>query len=90
MDFKSFKNQRQTATPSKDSQREDIRKTAEQYEGKSDTEMLNEIARAAGKEKREGTFSEEKLDKFASDLAPMLNSEQRERLAKAIRMIKGD
>ena len=38
----------------------------------------------------ENGFSDEKLDDFAKRVAPMLNAEQRERLSKAIKMIKGD
>ena len=88
MDFKSFKNNRKRSedTPSQ----EDLRKTAERYSGKSDAELLGEIAKAANQERRDGTFSNEKLDAFADNLAPMLSAEQKERLAQAIRMIKGN
>ena len=89
MDFKTFKNSRKGPVSDQPSQ-EDIKKAAERYSGKSDAEMLGEIARAAKKGKEDGTFTNDKLDEFAANLSPMLNAEQRERLAKAIKMIKGN
>ena len=90
MDFRSYQEERKTkGNDAKSTTQEELKSAAKKYEGKSDSEMLGEIAKAAEQERRNGNFSDEKLDKFASDLAPMLNAEQRERLAKAIRMIKG-
>jgi len=90
MDFKTFRKNHNTETRNDNPSEEDLRKTAERYGGKSDSEMLGEIARAARRERQEGTYSDAKLDEFAANLSPMLNAEQRERLAKAIKMIKGD
>ena len=90
MDFKSFQNHRQTQKGQEQPTQEDIKKTAERFEGKSDAELLGEIARTAKKERAEGTYSDEKLDQFVSSVSPMLTAEQRARLEKAIRMIKGD
>ena len=90
MDFKSYRKERKANRDDAEAPTQDeLKNAAKKYEGKSDSEMLGEIAKAAEQERRNGNYSDEKLDKFASDLAPMLNAEQRERLAKAIRMIRG-
>ena len=90
MDFKSYRKERKANRDDAEAPTQDeLKNVAKKYEGKSDSEMLGEIAKAAEQERQNGNYSDEKLDKFASDLAPMLNAEQRERLAKAIRMIKG-
>lgn len=90
MDFKTYRKNNDGKGSTENVTQDDLKKTAEKYSGKSDAEMLEEIAAAANKERREGTFSKEKLDQFASNLAPMLNAEQRERLEKAIKMIRGN
>ena len=89
MDLKTYQKNRKTETVKEEVTQDDLRKTAQKYEGRSDAELLDEIAKAARSRRQEGTLSDEKLDRFVGDLTPMLNAEQRERLQKAIRLIKG-
>ena len=88
MDYRSFLNKRNNR-PSNDQSKEDIKKTAEKYAGKSESELLGDIMQAVQKEKAEGTYSEQKLNDFAERVSPMLTPEQKNRLMQAIKMIKG-
>ncbi|MBO4472908.1 MAG: hypothetical protein J5765_03775 [Clostridia bacterium] len=90
MDFDTFRKNRNTQKPVQDEAKDDIRKTAERYSGKSDAELLGEIVNAAKKEKQDGTYSDDKIDDFVRAVTPMLNAEQRDRLEKAIKLIKKD
>ena len=89
MDLKTYQKKHKTETVKEEVTQDDLRKTAQKYEGRSDAELLDEIAKAARSQRQEGTLSDEKLDRFVGDLTPMLNAEQRERLQRAIRLIKG-
>ena len=88
MDFRDFKKQRTTSTDEREPQ-DDIRKTAERYAEKSDAELLSDIMRMAGENKRNGSLSNEELDEFERKVIPMLNREQRKRLENVLRMLKG-
>ena len=89
MDFKSFIKQykaKQSNTPDQ----EDIRKTAEKYRDKSDSELLGEIVSMAKKGKEDGSLSDEQLRNFVDRISPMLGTEERERLLQAIEMIRNN
>lgn len=89
MDFKNFKKNRPTeSTNSSSTNQEDIRKTAEQYAGKSEEELLAEIFRLANENKRNGTLSASQLDEFERNVMPMLNREQRKRLESVLGMLR--
>ena len=90
MDFKSFNKQRIKTDERKIPQEEDIRKTAEKYGNMSDEDLLSNILQTANQNKANGTLSEESLRQFANSVSPMLNQEQKSRLEKAIRMIRGN
>ena len=61
---------------------------AKQYEGKSDSEILRDLSQAVDKGKKDGTLTDEKINSIASTIAPMLNSEQRNKLNKLMQTIK--
>ena len=61
---------------------------AKQYEGKSDTEILTDLSKAVEKGKKDGSLTDEKIDSIASTIAPMLNSEQRNKLNRLMQTIK--
>ena len=90
MDFETFRKNRKAEKRDQNTMQDDLRKTAERYGGKSDEEMLGDILRAARQEKQDGTYSDAKIDEFVDSVSPMLNEEQRERLQKAIKMIKNN
>ena len=89
MDFKSFKKNRpqQNAAHPDENARDDLRKTAEKYANKSDSDLLREIMRAASKSKQDGSLSQEHLSRFVASVSPMLNEEQRARLSGVVEMI---
>ena len=90
MDFNTFRNNRNKQSSEQEANKEELRKAAERYSGKSDEELLGEIVNAAKKERQDGSFSDEKINDFVNAVSPMLNAEQRERLNKAIKLIKND
>jgi hypothetical protein len=65
-----------------------ISSIASQYNGKSEAELLHAIYKEAEKGKRNGTLSNEELDRFAKMLAPMLDGKKREKLALIIEKLK--
>ena len=69
-------------------QLEKLKGIAKQYEGKSDNEILKDLSQAVDKGKKEGTLTDEKINSIASTIAPMLNSEQRNKLNKLMQTIK--
>ena len=87
MDFKSYRKTHKTTEQSPPNQ-EDLRKTAEKYQGKSDSEILGEILSMARKGKADGSLSDEALQTFVDRITPMLGAEQQARLKQAIEMIK--
>ncbi len=57
------------------------------YEGKSESELTGELRRSVEQDKKDGTFTPEALEQFASKVTPMLNAEQREKLKGLMNMI---
>ena len=90
MDFKSFKNKRPKPSEPQIPQEENIRKTAEKYGNMSDDDLLSNILKTANQNKANGSLSEESLRQFVNSVSPMLNQEQKSRVEKSIRMIRGN
>lgn len=89
MDFKSFKNSTNKNTDKSEYFDEnDIKRTAQNYQGKSDGELLGDIFKMANEQKANGNLSDEKLKAFADSVSPMLNAEQRARLNGVLEMLK--
>ena len=88
MDFKTYKATSSKKTTQNTVDKEDVRKTAEQYAGKSEDELLSDIVKMANANKASGELSDEKLIDFEKRVAPMLNNEQRARLHNVIKMLK--
>ena len=88
MDLKSFQKSHQSKGTNKaETSKEDLRKTAETYAQKSDSELLAEILQAADRGKRDGSVTSEDLQRFAQNLSPMLSEEQRSRLQNVLNLI---
>ena len=90
MDFKSYYKNQKSNTATTTSDQEELKKKAREYTDKSDPELLSDIMKEARKQKENGSFSDERLQDFVNKVSPMLNQEQKERLAQAIKMIKGN
>ena len=59
-----------------------------QYEGKSGVEMFRTLLKQAEASKRAGTLTNEQIDEFYAQFAPMLNSFQRKKLEEVIADLK--
>lgn len=64
------------------------KKIAQAYDGKSDLEMWQSILAEAEKGKRAGTLSNDEIDEFYRQFAPLLNDFQRKQLAKIVNRLK--
>ena len=80
--MKSFKDYNQpNESPKESATAEELtKKIASAYNGKSNAEMLRSILAEAEKSKRAGTLSNEEIEAFYQNFAPMLDSTQRKRL----------
>ena len=80
--MRSFKNYTPTnETPNESATAEELtKKIASAYNGKSNAEMLRSILAEAEKSKRAGTLSNEEIEAFYQNFAPMLDGTQRKRL----------
>lgn len=65
-----------------------VQEVAARYQGKSQSELLEELMQQAAKEKEKGTLSPAMLDQFMNSVGPMLTAEQRIRMAQLIDQIK--
>ena len=69
-------------------QYDDIKSKAKQFEGKSEDQLMNELFKRVNEGKKNGTLSNADLEGFAAQAAPMLNVEQRKKLAGILNMMK--
>lgn len=67
---------------------EKLKGMAKNYEGKSDNEILKDLSTAVKKGKADGSLTDEKINNIASTIAPMLNSQQKEKLKQLMQTIK--
>ena len=73
--------------PDKDDIR-NVQDTISKYQGKSEDEMFSELMKMVDKEKKDGSFNIDTLASFARNAAPMLSSEQREKMEAIIKQLK--
>ncbi len=64
-------------------------KFASDYEGKSADEVMSAILAEAEKGKKNGTLTDEDVDRFASAVSPFLTDKQRKMLNVIVKKIKG-
>ena len=64
------------------------RRIASAYNGRSNGDMLKSILAEAEKSKRAGTLSNEEIDAFYQNFAPMLDSSQKKRLRQIVERLK--
>jgi len=88
MDFRTYKTTASKKSVQNDVDKEDIKKTAEQYASKSEDQLLSDIVKMANANKASGELTDDKLLDFEKRVAPMLNNEQRARLHNVIKMLK--
>ena len=64
------------------------KKIAKAYNGRSNGDMLKSILMEAEKSKRAGTLSNEEIEAFYQNFAPMLDASQRKRLRQVVERLK--
>ncbi len=64
------------------------KRIAAAYNGKSNVSMLKSILAEAEKSKREGTLSNEEIERFYQSFSPMLNGFQKRQLREVVERLK--
>ena len=92
--MKSFKEYAQN-TPTEEKENKETataeeltKKIASAYNGRSNADMLRSILAEAEKSKRQGTLTNEEIDEFFKQFAPLLGSSERKRLQAVVDKLK--
>ena len=88
--FKNYSKQQETGnTNAETATPEDLAKQiASAYHGKSNADMLKGILLEAERSKRAGTLSNEEIESFYQNFAPMLDTVQRKKLRTIVEKLK--
>ena len=88
-DFSEFTPQDKKETSGSGDINSQFMKLASDYEGKSADEVMSAILAEAEKGKKNGTLTDEDVDRFASAVSPFLTDKQRKMLNVIVKKIKG-
>ena len=72
----------------KEAEAEMIRRRMQQYEGKSESELKDELARSIAQGKKDGSFNEESVNQFVKNVSPMLNDAQRKKMQEILKQFR--
>ena len=86
--MRSFKNEQETKRQENTTAEDLMKQMADAYDGKSSADIWRNILAQAEKGKREGTLSNEEIDRFYQTFSPMLNSGQRKKLQSVVEKLK--
>lgn len=67
---------------------QNMQQTISKYENKSEGELMGELEKAINSGRKDGSFSDDMLEKFMKNVAPMMDSNQRKKLDSIARTIK--
>jgi hypothetical protein len=67
---------------------QNMQQVISKYENKSENELMGELERMIQNGRKDGSFSNEMLDAFVKNVAPMMDSSQRKKLDSIAKMIK--
>lgn len=76
-------------TPEQRRQFETMKNTAAKYRGRSEDELMRELKQTVQKDKAAGTLTDKKMENFQKKISPMLNEQQRKKLDKIMKELKG-
>ncbi len=65
-----------------------IEDTIAQYENKSEGELMGDLERMIAQGRKDGSFTDDMLQGFIQNVAPMLDNEQKQKLESIAQMIK--
>lgn len=77
---KEFSKFQQKGKPQGGKEEEILSSFAKKYEGKSEGELIREIMAVAKENRKNGTLSNEEIDRYVSLISPMLGEEKRKNL----------
>ena len=86
--MKSFKDYEKNDKTQGATAEELTKKIASAYHGASDMDMLRSILSEAEKSKRAGTLSNEEIEAFYQNFAPMLDATQKKKLHSVVERLK--
>lgn len=66
----------------------EAQKYASHYNGKNENELVRDIFSQAAEGKRNGTLTNEQIDAFFAQFAPMLDSAKKKKLQKLVNQLK--
>ncbi|MBR2617359.1 MAG: hypothetical protein IKC56_03940 [Clostridia bacterium] len=87
---KEFSKFQQKGKPQGGKEEEMLSAFAKKYEGKSEGELIREIMAVAKENRKNGTLSDEEIDRYVSLLAPMLGEDKRKKLYAVSEKIKSE
>ena len=67
----------------------DVKEIVERYSGMSETELMNVLLKETGRQKKEGKFDRTQVESGVNAILPMLNADQRRKLAEIMGRIDG-
>ena len=76
-------------TPEQRRQFEAMKNTAARYRGRSEDELMRELKQTVQKDKAAGTLTDKRMENFQKKVSPMLNEQQRKKLDKTMKELKG-
>ncbi len=81
-DLRSFANKKsgKTMNPQQKVQADQLMKQAEQFKGKSDTELMARLMEEISKGKANGSINRETIQQFVAQVSPMMNAQQKNKL----------
>ena len=86
--MRSFKKEQEKQTQEQTTAEDLMKQMANAYDGRSSADIWKNILAQAEKGKREGTLSNEEIDRFYQTFSPMLNGGQRKKLQAVIEKLK--
>ena len=72
----------------KKTQEDVLRDFAKKYEGKSEAELIGDILKTATESRKNGTLTDEEIDRYVALLSPMLSDDQRKKLLYIAKKLK--
>lgn len=86
--MRSFKNEQGNTTQEKSTAEDLMKQMAAAYDGRSSADIWKNIIAQAEKGKKEGTLSNEEIDRFYQTFSPMLSGVQKKRLQSVVERLK--
>lgn len=71
-----------------DQEKQQVKETIDKYSGYSEEQLMQELSTRVSQQKQQGKFNENELEGFINKVSPMLNREQRRKLADVAKKIK--